>query len=88
MAGKLAVVGLKVHAVPLGAFKHWKLTLPVAPLWELRPMVKLADCPTESVAEPGVHRHLRRGKEAVAVGEGLPSPGRCNVRLLRGRLNH
>jgi hypothetical protein len=66
LAGKLAAVGLNVHAVPLGAFKHWKLTLPVAPLWELRPMVKLADCPTESVVEPGVMLPVKPGADSIS----------------------
>ena len=61
LAGKLAVVGLNVHAVPVGTFKHWKLTLPVTPLCELRPLVKLADCPTESVVEPGVMLPVKPG---------------------------
>ncbi len=66
LAGKFAVVGLNVHAVPVGAFRHWKLTLPVAPLCELRPMVKLADCPTESVVEPGVMLPVKPGADSIS----------------------
>jgi len=60
-AGKFTVVGLKVQLVPLGTFTHWKLTLPVAPFCELSVIVKLADCPTDSVAEVGLVLPLKLG---------------------------
>ena len=61
LAGRFAAVGLKAHVVPLGTFKHARLTLPLAPFCELRVMLKLADCPTESVAEDGVMLPLKLG---------------------------
>jgi len=52
-AGNVGAAGSKMQVEPLGTFKHWKVTVPVAPFCELSVILKLADCPTESVAELG-----------------------------------
>jgi len=61
LAGKFAVVGLKAQVLPLGTFKHARLTVPVAPFCELSVMLKLADCPTDSVVEVGETLPLKPG---------------------------
>jgi hypothetical protein len=67
LAGRFTVVGLKVQVVPLGTLKHWKLTFPVPPLCDVRVMLKLADCPTESVAEVGEMLPLKPGGGGVWI---------------------
>jgi hypothetical protein len=62
LAGRVTLVGLKAQVVPLGTFKQARLTLPVAPFSELRAMPNLADCPTESDAEPGEMLPLKPGR--------------------------
>src|SRR5208337_2019858 len=61
LAGRAGAEGLKAHVAPLGRFEHCKLTLPVSPSCELRVMVKLVDCPTETVAEAGEMAPLKSG---------------------------
>ena len=54
LAGSVGDRGAKTHVAPLGRFKHCRVTAPVAPLAEFRVILKLADCPAESVAEAGI----------------------------------
>src|SRR5208337_614231 len=67
LAGRFTVVGLKLQVVPLGTFKHWKFTVPVAPYCGLSVMAKLADCPTESVAEVGEMLPVKLGGGITSV---------------------
>ena len=71
LAGRVGAVGLKAHVVPVGTFKHWRFTVPVAPFCELSVMAKLADCPTERVAEVGVMLPVKAGGSAWTTSVAL-----------------
>src|SRR5208337_4885471 len=64
-AGSVGARGLKAHVVPLGIFKHWKFTVPIAPFCELSVILLLDEGPTESVAEVGVMLPVKPGGVAA-----------------------
>jgi hypothetical protein len=60
---------MKVQVALLGRFKQARLTVPLASFCELSVMLKLVDCPGETVAEVGAMLALKSACKTTSVAD-------------------